>query len=151
MKFLIDNALSPDIAYLLGDAGYDAIHVRDIGMATASDEDIFAFAAIHDRVVVSADTDFGTLLALRQETKPSFILFRGLSGRKAPVLLNLVIGHLPKIESNLIHGAVVTMDLTRVRIRDLPIEDFGDRARRCLLPALPFASTSHLGDRPCDE
>jgi predicted nuclease of predicted toxin-antitoxin system len=68
VKFLIDQPLSPAVAVELGRAGHDAVHVRDLGMHAASDEEIFDRAARDDRVVVSADTDFGTLLAIRKQT-----------------------------------------------------------------------------------
>jgi hypothetical protein len=41
MKFLLDNALSPQLGEILTAAGHDAIHVRDYGLATADDIVIF--------------------------------------------------------------------------------------------------------------
>lgn len=76
MRFLIDNALSPVVAEGLRQAGHDAIHVRDLGLAAADDVTIFEHADRDKWVIVSADTDFGTILAMRDVARPSVILFR---------------------------------------------------------------------------
>ena len=121
MNFLIDNPLSPRVAIGLRAAGHDAVHVLDYGMHAAADEAIFGRAALESRVVVSADTDFGTLLALREVTSPSVILFRTASLRRADDQVALILAALPSTEAALRRGAIVVLERHRLRLRDLPI------------------------------
>ena len=121
MKLLVDNALSPVLAVLLGRAGHEAVHVRDVGLHHAADEAIFEHAAATDFILVSADTDFATLLATRSASKPSLILFRGEGSRRPEVLAALMLSNLAQLTEALIAGCIVTFEPARLRVRPLPI------------------------------
>jgi hypothetical protein len=60
MRFLLDNNLSPRLAGFLRAGGHEVVHVRDIGMASATDPVVIDAARVQGRVLISADTDFGT-------------------------------------------------------------------------------------------
>jgi predicted nuclease of predicted toxin-antitoxin system len=121
VKFLIDQNLSPRVAELLSKAGHDALHVRDLQASSAPDHEIMTMAAGQGRVIVSADTDFGALLAHRRAAEPSVLLVRELVEMSPQGLVRVVVGHLDILEDHLAAGAIAAFSDKGVRVRRLPI------------------------------
>ena len=71
------------MAALLRSLGHDGIHVGEIGMSRATDEEILAFSLGRNAVAVTLDADFHAILAVSGAQGPSVIGMR-LQGLGAP-------------------------------------------------------------------
>ena len=89
-------------------------------MQAAEDADILAQAFQEDRIIVSADADFGNLLATIQTNKPSFILFRDPNLFGAEDFFDMLLPVLRELEPELENGCVAVFRHGRLRIRRLP-------------------------------
>ena len=121
MRFLVDNPVSPQVAAALAREGYDAAHVRDYDLQAADDATIFERAAQEDRIIVTADTDFGFLLARRQVRRPSVILFHHSFPHRPTEQTKILLENLPELAATLEEGSLVVLESRRIRIRTLPI------------------------------
>jgi predicted nuclease of predicted toxin-antitoxin system len=122
MKLLVDEALQDAVAHRLTTAGHDTTHVRLLGLAGHTDDDVMTVAIADNRVLVTTDTDFGTILALTGAAGPSVLLLRGI-GDSVNERVDAILDVLPRVEHELSEGAVVVIEPDRFRIRHLPIDD----------------------------
>lgn len=121
MRFLVDANLSPRVANRLASEGHDAVAVRSVGLSDAPDDEILDYAVNDDRIVVSHDTDFGTLLAFRRASRPSLILFRSSDPITPDDQAALIIANLAGMADELKAGAIVVFARGRLRTRRLPV------------------------------
>lgn len=121
MKFLIDQNRSSRLASLLREHSHDAVHTLELGLERAEDGELLLRADREDRVIVSGDTDFGTLLALSKRRTPSVILFRSRNVLTAEDHAKLMLGHLDDLADDLREGAIIVVSDDRIRVRRLPL------------------------------
>jgi predicted nuclease of predicted toxin-antitoxin system len=119
-RLLLDQGLPRSSGALLTRAGWDVVHVGDIGMSRASDDEILRRAHAESRVCVTLDADFHALLAIGGERGPSVIRIRK-EGLDAVALAALLRGIWAGIEDALADGAMVTVTERSVRTRRLPV------------------------------
>lgn len=118
---LLDANLSPEVARLLKKAGHNAIHVADIGLLSAPDPEILQAAAKGEQVLLTADADFGALLALGSLASPSVLLLRSADHLLPADQAELIAANLPSITEDLEKGAIASLTRDRLRVRELPI------------------------------
>ena len=121
MKLLLDANLSPEVGRRLKEAGHDAIHVADIGLLTAPDPEILQAAADAERILLTADADFGALLALGSLASPSVLLLRSADHLRPVEQAALIAANLPSMTEDLEKGAIASLTRDRLRVRALPV------------------------------
>jgi predicted nuclease of predicted toxin-antitoxin system len=120
MKLLLNQGLPRSAAALLCQAGIDTIHVGEIGHSCSDDAVLLQVGRDSQRVVVTLDADFHTLLALSEAVAPSVIRIR-IEGLKGEGLANLLQTVLSQCAADLAQGAAVTVQETCIRVHHLPI------------------------------
>lgn len=122
LKLVLDQGLTPAAAALLRERGHVASHVEELGLATAGDDEILAFARVRDAVIVTLDRDFHAVLAESGATKPSVIFLRAqrLTAATTVAAIELVC---TRHAADLAAGAAVTTRGLLSRARRLPLRD----------------------------
>jgi predicted nuclease of predicted toxin-antitoxin system len=121
VRLLLDESLSARVAPLLLQAGHDVLHAADVDLLGEPDDVVLSAAAAERRTLVTADTDFGALLALSRAPTPSVLLLRR-GGRRIEQRAQQILIALEHAAGALESGALVVAQHDFLRIRELPIE-----------------------------
>jgi predicted nuclease of predicted toxin-antitoxin system len=120
-RILLDQGMPLTAAVILRGLGWDAVHVRELGMHEAADTEILALAASESRAIITLDRDFPQILALTAASRPSVVLVRQqrLRGAAAAALLEAIwLEH----ETVLDQGCVLKAGSRSTRVRLLPLK-----------------------------
>lgn len=118
---MIDAQLSHRLESPLAAVGYDAVHVDAIDLGTATDPQIAEAAVQLGRIVLTQDRDFGALLAQSRATRPSVVLLRLDRIVRPDEQAARIAVALRQFEAELLKGAIVVVEDTTMRVRDLPL------------------------------
>jgi predicted nuclease of predicted toxin-antitoxin system len=120
MKFLIDMNLSPEWVGYLARAGFEAVHWSTVGAADAADTEVMQWAVTRSYILLTADLDFGAILAATQGTRPSVIQIRS-DLLTTGAIGAAVVTAIRQTEQELLTGALISIDAGRARLRILPL------------------------------
>lgn len=120
MKLLLDMNISPRWVDFLRARGIETIHWSSIGVPTAPDNEIMAFARDGGYTVFTHDLDFSAILAATKGKKPSVVQLR-TDDLSPEAVGELIIQTLRQMRGELEIGALLTVDAKRARLRVLPL------------------------------
>lgn len=85
-KFLIDENLGAEVTRLLRDEGWNATDIFELNMTGQPDENVFAAARKHDRILLTHDDDFLDDRLFPPRLSPGIVILPGAEGDKRALL-----------------------------------------------------------------
>ena len=122
MRLLLDQGLPRSSAEMLRNKGWDIQHTGEIGMSRATDRQILDYARDEQRIVITLDSDFHAILAVKNLDSPSVVRIRQ-EGLRGAELAELVEKIWARIGQQLENGAMATITENAMRIRKIPLNE----------------------------
>jgi predicted nuclease of predicted toxin-antitoxin system len=119
-RVLLDQGVPWTAANLLRGAGWDAVHVSELGMSRSTDRSILEHAGREARAIITLDGDFHALLAVANASRPSVIRIRR-EGLRATDVVSLLMDIWPRVRHQIENGAMVTVTAHSIRLHKLPL------------------------------
>ncbi len=121
LAFLADMNISHLTAEELRRKGWDIIRVSEVMNVSSSDLDVLEYARTHDRILITQDLDFSTILAVGDYDKPSVINLR-LENASPANITKRIMEVVSQLENELTEGVAISVEEVTARYRKLPLK-----------------------------
>jgi hypothetical protein len=120
-RFLIDAGMPRPTAGLIASYGHSATDVRDIGLGTAADSRIAAYAQAHQLILLSRDQDFGNIRDYPPDQYHGIAVIAAPAGANRALVLALVEQLLRRQDVIAqLAGRLAIIQFGRIRLRPPP-------------------------------
>ena len=119
-KFLLDADMPRSSASNIRALGFDVADVRDLGMRYAKDREIIEYAQKNDRIVVTRDLDFGSVL--QYPNHPGAVILRLPSEYTSKEINDVLRDFLSSIEEQILQRAITIVEIGRYRRRSINMQ-----------------------------
>ncbi|MEZ4650200.1 MAG: DUF5615 family PIN-like protein [Candidatus Eisenbacteria bacterium] len=120
MNFLADVNVSRRVVEALRKRGLTIVRVPEVMDPRATDSEIISEARRRAAIVISFDQDFSAILAVTGVAHPSLLNLR-VTDFNVDRLVATIAAAIQATESDLLAGAIVTIDDSSVRVHRLPL------------------------------
>jgi predicted nuclease of predicted toxin-antitoxin system len=114
--WLADECVAASLVRGLRGAGHDVLYIAEFA-ASLSDPEVIALASREERLLLTADKDFGELVFRRGHPVPGLILLR-IDPSKGPLVLARLMDAIDRFGQNL-QGRYIVIEEIRFRSRSL--------------------------------
>ena len=119
MRFLADHDVYFQTIQELRHTGHDVVTAKELQMQEADDSELLATAKAMDRIFISRDKDFGTLVFLHALTAPGVIFLR-ISPLAVAAVHKVLQRLLQDQPHELLQRSYCVVTVARYRLRQLP-------------------------------
>ena len=118
MRFLIDADLPRATASLVQDLGHEALDVRDLGLGSARDDEIAAYAQTHGLCVLTGDFDFSDIRDYPPEDYAGLVVLKLPDNANRDFILRLVEAFVRQSDVlEQLPGRLAIVERGRIRLR----------------------------------
>jgi len=117
LRFVLDEDVQLSLAAILRDAGHEAVHIQDLGLKGAGDEEVFAEAQSRGSVLVTGDIGLADLRLLSRTDHHGVVLLRMPAELPTDAMNREIMRLLLIVPEREFAGSIVVVEPGNLRVR----------------------------------